>query len=707
MPSLDCPRWTVSLAGTLLLAISALAHAQGKHQRLYAYCSTGDNQWVSEWLPVDSPATIDAMFEWLRDTYGVQRMYWRGEQDRIWLENHLIRRENPLYHDWWTNWIGHLTRDVQTDKLAIEAARRQGMEIYAITGIFEHGAQGDVGGCAYFPYATEDRLRVEHPEWCPVDRWGERRAPGPIEWCYPEARKLLVDRYVRHTVQPGYDGIAFYTYVENMGMRYMDEFGFNEPIVAEFRRRYGVDIRTEPFDREAWNRLRGEYFTQFLRELHAALKPRGKKLTMLLRPDQPNLAQRWLAMPTDVLCQGGIHLDWEGWVKERLVDELYIYCGGALYALAERVLEVCRGTDVKVVAFSSSPFLPDWQPLLDQGLALCTVPSPGYGIDPLSLEPTSLETLNSDDWKLRAQTLADIGAGKLSADPSQVAGLLRDRHVLVRREAVRTLGKLKAEEWIGELERALTDSESSVRIQAATALGLVHGPGSAEAVVRALARDAGCQFKQECITALAAMGEAARPALREALDSPHWWVRDVATRALGTGKVPDPENALRVACTDADDRVRYWALAGLTTVAGAGAFDALLAGLAEESATVRVRAATDLATLLRGNLLSSQQAEAAYTALRRGFREYGDGCTRSDAAWGWRPVGMALLACGDRGRKALEAFRDQREDGWLAWAAYEVLHVPQDPNTHILCDEAEAIRIHDKFAPPFPGMRAG
>lgn len=706
MGSAEGVRWLI-LAPLALLVTAAVAQPPPRHPRLYAYCSTGDNQWVSEWLPVDSRATIEAMFEWLRDTYGVQRMYSRGEQDRIWLENHLIRRENPLYHDWWTNWVGHLTRDVQTDKLAIRAARHQGMEIYAITGVFEYGAQGDVGGCAYFPYATEDRLRLEHPEWCPVDRWGERRAPGPIEWCYPEARKLLVDRYVRHTVQPGYDGIAFYTYVENMGMRYMDEFGFNEPIVAEFKRRHGVDIRTEPFDREAWNKLRGEYFTQFLRELHDALKPRGKKLCMLLRPDEPNLTQRWLSMPTDVLCQGGIQMDWEGWVKQGVVDELYIYCGAELRGLAARVLEACRGTDVRVVAFSSSPFTPDWQPLLDQGLALCTVPSPGYGIDPLSLEPTRLETLNSDDWKLRAQTLADIGAGKLAADPTAVAPLLHDRHVLVRREAVRALGRLKAADYVPQLEQTLSDPESSVRIQAATALGLVHGPHSVEAILGALARDPGFQFKQECITALAAMGEAAGPALREALDSPHWWVRGVATRALGTGKVPNAEDALRVACADSDDRVRYWALAGLTTVAGAAAFDALLGGLMEESPTVQGRAATDMASLLRADLLTVEQAEAAYATLRQRFREYGDGCTRSDSGWGWRPVGMALLACGDRGRKALEAFRDQRQDVWLAWAAYEVLHIPQAPSTHILCDEAEAIRIHDEFAPPFPGPRTG
>ena len=46
-----------------------------------------------------------------------------------------------------------------------------------------------------------------------------------------------------------------------------DDYGFNEPIVKEYKRRYGRDILREDFDLAKWRELRGEYFTLFLREL--------------------------------------------------------------------------------------------------------------------------------------------------------------------------------------------------------------------------------------------------------------------------------------------------------------------------------------------------------------------------------------------------------------------------------------------------------
>ena len=75
--------------------------------------------------------------------------------------------------------MAHLTYEVKPDDLAVEAAWRHGMDIYVFDGLLEHGAQGDAGGFGMFPYQCEDRLRIEHLEWCPVDRWGERITPGP------------------------------------------------------------------------------------------------------------------------------------------------------------------------------------------------------------------------------------------------------------------------------------------------------------------------------------------------------------------------------------------------------------------------------------------------------------------------------------------------------------------------------------------------
>jgi hypothetical protein len=93
-------------------------------------------------------------------------------------------------------------------------------------------------------------------------------------------------------------------------MRFEDEFGYNQPIVDEYRSRYGVDIRTQEFDKNLWRYLRGEYVTQFLRELKAALKPYGRKLGMCLNPREPNYPQPW-NVSRYTITAGRIYMDWE------------------------------------------------------------------------------------------------------------------------------------------------------------------------------------------------------------------------------------------------------------------------------------------------------------------------------------------------------------------------------------------------------------
>ena len=688
------------------LLLAGLASAQPPPPRLYAYASTGDNQWVSDWPPIDSPATVEALFDWLAGTYGAKRIYWRGEQDRMWLEHYVFRPESPLYHEWWTEWVKSLTDEVGTDERAVAEAHRRGMEIYIFDGLFEHGAPGDLGGCAVFPYVAEDRLRVEHPEWCPIDRWGERRCPGPLEFCYPGVRRALVERYVDHVTRYGYEGIAFYTYVENMGVRYVDEYGYNEPIVAEFKRRHGVDIRTEPFDREAWYRLRGEYLTEFLRELHAALGAQGKRLSMTLRCDEPNVPQVWYGTGTQIPGAGGVHLDWGTWVAEGVVDELFTWTGGDPKPLLDRLAEACQDRPVERVALCSTAFEEHWKPYWDGGVTPCTVAAPGYGIDAWSLEPTSAATLRSEDWRVRTQTLVDVAAGKVAVEPSAVAALATDEHVLVRREALRTLAALKATDQIGVVEQGLEDEEPSVRIMAAKALASVNGEETPRRLLAALLRDNGFQLKQDCLDALVAMGEQADPALLEGLTDANRQVREICVRALGRTHPAAAEAALlAVLAGDADPRVRCYAAGSLGSYRSPAAVEGLLRALDDRSVMVQhgaVRALGDLAPAL-----SPEQTEQALEALEAVFRQYGEGSRRPDAAWGWRSVGNALVALGDGGVRRLEALREARTDPWLAWYAYEVVHAPQYATAAKTCTEQEAVETHARYAPPFPGRRRG
>ncbi|MBI3922543.1 MAG: HEAT repeat domain-containing protein [Armatimonadetes bacterium] len=703
-PILSCRLIYTILPAAMVVTLCPAAIAQPGRQRVYAYASVGDNQWVSDWPPIDSPATVEALFEWLSKTYAVKRMYWRGEQDRMWIQQYMFRPEIPLYYDYWTSWQRYLSERVKTDDLAIAAAHRRGMQIYIFDGLFEHSAQGDAGGCGMFPYQCEDKLRVEHPEWCPVDRWGERVAPGPIEFCYAGARKALVSRYVNSVTKYGYDGISFYTYVENMGVRYLDEFGFNEPIVQEFKRRYGVDIRSQPFDREAWYKLRGEYLTQFLKELHTALAAKGKKLSITIRPDKPNYPQRWYGTGVDMPGAGMVYMDWERWAKEGVVDELFIWHGGGGSALANQMIEVCKGKPVELVQFSSSPFHESWKPFVEAGITPCTVAAPGYGIDPITLDAASLATLKSPDWRLRVQTLVEIGAGRLKTDNMTVASAARDPHVLVRREVMRTLAALKAEDQVSILEAGLKDGESSVRIAAATALTKVNGPETPRRIVSALQKDSMFQMKEACIVSLAEMKEGALPVLVEGKRSPSQPIREVCVRAIGrNGLAESRELLLSVLRNDKDYRLRYYAISGLAGHREPETIEALLTALGDPTPTVQLWAAKTLGDMKPA--MSADQSRQTLDALLRLFRQYGDGCKRPDGDWGWRVVGNAIMAFGDPGKEALESLRTQKKDKWAAWAAYQVVHVPQLAEKVVLCEEKDALETHARFAPAFPGFR--
>jgi len=117
-----------------------------------------------------------------------------------------------------------------------------------------------------------------------------------------------------------YDGIYICTRTHSRPAEFADQFGFNEPIVAEYQRRYGVNIRTEPFSKSRWWDLQGEYLTQLLREIRAALP--GKKIAIAI-PRADHLGAPY----------GNMRLDWRTWVEEGLIDALVVsvYSGRFLY----------------------------------------------------------------------------------------------------------------------------------------------------------------------------------------------------------------------------------------------------------------------------------------------------------------------------------------------------------------------------------------
>lgn len=710
--------WTkIDLSG----ADISQAMAEGNERfPLHAFCGTGDHLWVWDKEPVDSPATIEAMFEWMSRTYGINRMYWRGAGEHIWDRSFKLGKETPLQYDWFAVWKHRLFEEASLNEAAVSAAKSRGMEIYVYSGLFDYGVQPDVGIIG--PYLFEHKLRMEHPEWCMVDRWGERRCPGPVSFGYPEARRLLVQEYVDYVTKGGYDGINFYTYVENCGIRYLDEFGYEQPVADEFNKRYpNADLRRDRLTEEQkqhWYWCRGKFVTDFLRELHAALAANGKRLSVILDSANPDYAQPWWGKPAP--GTGMIRMDWQRWVEEGIVDELWTQLGsvGDQTATLDRLMAECEGTPVKLTVRAVNPFDPIWLPYEQAGVTpIAVITSPKNGIERLTLEPIGSDSLYSKDWMVRAQALMDIaGRGSVTdeAEKNDIARLAgSDSHVIVRQRAMRALGKLRVTDKAPIVEKGLHDRESCVRIAAADALAGAQGPRSPMRLLRALQHDDGFQFKLACIDTLTALGEAARDVVKGGLQDRTAAVREVCVRCLGASADADAQERLRLIMLshDEEETVRYWAIDSLRRLSAVGAAtdrDACIAGylrLAEEerSTTVQLHAVRSIGLLTK--MLTPAQRDEAYDILTSLFRQYGDGCTRTDAAFGWRLVGNALTALGSTGRSRLELMRREQNNQWLAWLAYEALYVPLREFKLELGTEAEAVRIHDTYAPAFPGYR--
>jgi HEAT repeat protein len=684
--------------------------------------------WSREKEPVDSPAAVDAMCEWMARTYNVKRLYWRGGGEGIWDEHFHYGRETPSAYDWAVNWKRHLFREVGLNDATVASAHRHGMEVYLYGALFDHGVQPDVGIIG--PELFEDRLRIEHPEWCSVDRWGERRCPGPLSFAFPEVRRVLVDRYVEYMIRGGYDGINFYTYVENYGIRYENEFGFEQPVVDEFIKRFpDVDLRRDKLTTEQkrhWYACRGKFVTDFLRELHTAMAAHGKQLSIILDANEPDYAQPWWSQ--NVCGTGMIHMDWQKWIAEGIVDELWVQLGDAAKQrhLLDRLLTECRGKPVRLTFRTPARFDADWQRYVEAGVTpVAVITAPVNGIERYTLEPTGIDGLCSTDWRLRAQSLADIATGKLRSgedtDNRQVGELVAklacDPHLLVRRKAMHAMKALSAHDQTAVLEQGLFDCESSVRVAAAAALGSVNGPGSADRILAALRPDGRFLMKEACIDGLSAMGLQALPSVVRELTSSFQAVREVGVRTLsrlGEAGMPETAQRLRLVLLDTgeDEWVRYWAIDGLLGMQDMLAesdrdrFTADLLHLLDEnnvSPAVQLRAAYALGRIQ--DVMTFGQKQQTVERLAELFGEFGDDSRRSDAAFGWRIVGNALLGFGEQGLDALEALRLQRDNRWLAWNAYETVYAPQTMQRIVLCDEQEAIDVHNQYAPPFPGYR--
>lgn len=263
----------------------------------------------------DRDALRRRMQAW-RTELGAGIIHWRATRDRI--KGRFFRARGQRHFFQASKAV------VSFDDFVVvpELARQQGLKSLLYVSLFDEGwpllpkREREVSyhnrmHCQHVSWQSD--FSRKHPQFAQVDRLGKLRQWGVLSLSYRQVRRHFIARFRRLLRASGFDGLFICLRSQSRPAEFGDQFGFNEPVRREFRRRTGQDILKEDFDLQHWRDLQGEYLTRFVAEMRAALHPEG----YLLAIGAPR---------GDIIGPpiGNTRLDWEHWIREDLVDHLII-----------------------------------------------------------------------------------------------------------------------------------------------------------------------------------------------------------------------------------------------------------------------------------------------------------------------------------------------------------------------------------------------
>jgi hypothetical protein len=271
----------------------------------------GDHvEWGEGKAKLDTPEQIAAGVRRWKTRYSATKLFWRGASRFIQRYTRTFYRDETSPPRKYYIRIAQITMD--EFQAICDAAHAEGLPVYLYHSIFDEGWPIVSGWDDRSP-TWQSNFTIAHPEYLECDRSGTEVNYGVLCYAYPEARSYQLNTIRDLLGSYPFDGLFLCTRCTSKPVLHADQFGFNEPIVAAYEQRYGVNILEHDFDVEAWRRLRGEFLTQLLREVRAFTRERGLRLAVGL--PQGN----YVGPPV-----GNLHLDWRTWVAAEIMDELVI-----------------------------------------------------------------------------------------------------------------------------------------------------------------------------------------------------------------------------------------------------------------------------------------------------------------------------------------------------------------------------------------------
>ena len=198
--------------------------------------------------------------------------------------------------------IWNRPRDFRTGGLEFDS----GMGVLPVTLDSDNGRQEDDGSWGSHQRGGVIAFARGKNEYLPTT---------PCE-LYPDVRNLW-SGWVDRILQAGVDGLDLRISHHGSLVDEPLDYGYNEPVVQEFQRRYGSDPSDSDEDRERIAGIRGEHYTDFVRETAAKVRGAGRKMQFHLHTEafRPNPVHgQLIGFPPNV------YFDWKTWVNEGLAD---------------------------------------------------------------------------------------------------------------------------------------------------------------------------------------------------------------------------------------------------------------------------------------------------------------------------------------------------------------------------------------------------
>jgi len=272
---------------------------------------------------LDSEQSISTMMKRLKGR-GFTGIYWRADIGDF-EPNSVILNNSGYVGGLLVESSVSISESFNVLQYAQAAAEAEGLEFWVWVPIVYSDGGPQSGPTLTSTFTLEHRYVREHPETLVISRNGVPYY-GQREFAYSGARTDKVNEILYFAKHWGIKNIMACMRSESSQFQLppdkADRYGFNQPIVDQMLSRYGINILTNPkFDvySASWNPtdpdllklhdLRGEYLTQFYRDLRSALNA------------YPGTRVGVMFTGGDYLgpVLGNVRIDWRKWIDEGLV----------------------------------------------------------------------------------------------------------------------------------------------------------------------------------------------------------------------------------------------------------------------------------------------------------------------------------------------------------------------------------------------------